>query len=98
MPQLRTIDLTQQVPTTGIPICNANSRRVWMAFTNEGPNIIDLTWIDPRDGATIVGRIRLQAGQGAWFDRNSMFWDGALSAVSYVATTTLAGVECEEWA
>lgn len=98
MAQLRANDLTQQIPTTGIPICTANGRRVWMAFTNEGPNFIDLLFLDPRDGATVMGRIRLQSGQGVWFDRQSMYWDGALSAAADTATTTLAGVEVEEWA
>ena len=85
-------DLTQQIPTTGIVVAGMNSRRRWMAFTNQGPNFIDLTWIDPRDGASIAGRIRLQSGQAAVFDTN-MAWFGSLSAVADTATTTLAGVE-----
>lgn len=94
---LRSIDLTQQIPTTGIQICSANSRRQWMAFTNEGPNFIDLTWIDPKDGASIAGRLRLQSGQAVWFTKGEMYWDGPISAVADTATTTLAGVEVEEW-
>jgi hypothetical protein len=103
MAHLVPYDRTQQVPTTGIPLVSPNARRLWLAFTNYGPNIVDLTWIG-NDGATITGRIRLQAGQGVWMSRKSlqdlggdMFWDGAISAVSYVATTTIAGIEVEQW-
>lgn len=87
-------DLTQQIPTTGIPICGRNSNRRWMAFTNEGPNFIDIIWIG-NDGSSIQGRIRLQSGQAVTFDKN-MPWYGSLSAAADTATTTLAGVEVYE--
>lgn len=96
--QLRSKDLTAVVSTAGTPVATPNSRRVWMGFVNEGPNIIDLLWLDPRDGATITGRIRLLSGGSAWFSRDGeMPWDGAVSAVAYNADTTLAGIEVEEW-
>ena len=69
-----------------------------MAFTNEGPNFIDLLFLDPKDGATVTGRIRLLSGQAAVFDckGHTMEWFGGLSATADTATTTLAGVEVYE--
>lgn len=93
-------DLTQQIPTTGISLVGANAHRKWMGFVNEGPETLDLLFIDPRDGASVTGRIRLGMHGSAVFDTEGggMRWDGPLSAASLSGTPTLAGVEVEEWA
>lgn len=85
-------DLSQQVPTTGILLAGANPRRLWMAFVNQGPNFIDLNFID-QDGMTITGRIRLNSGGSAVFSQFDMPWQGSIHATADTATTTISGVE-----
>lgn len=92
-----TRDLTQQVPTTGIPMMGANPARKWAAFVNQGPDRVDLIVIG-RDGSAVEGRISMFAGQAVVFDckGRTMEYYGSISAAAATATTTVSGIEVYE--
>ena len=92
--KLQATERTISVGTASTLILRVNPNRIWAQFTNDGANVIYLSFKSP---AVVSQGFRINASGGAFeFDQINTPWTGELYGIASGGASVLSGQEIEQ--